>query len=164
MGLGIAKGVTGGVLGKSPVGKIVAGSLNGAQFAANAGLGIAGGVTRGVLGSEEDFMSMYGDHTDMLMGGDLNDQMIFGAGNDEDLRFSFKKIGRGLKKAAKSKIGKEIIRHGKKAAIDYAKRRAGLGEEDFMSMYGDHSSEPGMLMGDYMNNGMIMGVGREYDF
>jgi len=78
----------------------------------------------------EDLMSMYGDHTDMLMGGDLNDQMIFGAGNDEDLRFSFKKIGRGLKKAAKSKIGKEIIRQGKKAAIDYAKRRAGLGEED----------------------------------
>jgi hypothetical protein len=124
MGLGIAKGVTGGVLGKSPVGKIVAGSLNGAQFAANAGLGIAGGVTRGVLGSEEDYMSIYGDHVDDADRFDEDGFPMVGSMSpyeEEELRhrrrFSMKKLGRGIKKAANSPVGKAV----RKMAINYAK-------------------------------------------
>lgn len=99
-------------------------------------------------GDYMDLMSMYGDHTNgngMLMGGDLNGQMIFGAGREEDLGF-----GHWLKKKVfnKKNVNKAVDFGGKLAMKELNRRiqNGELSEEELMSIYGDHTNgRPGLL-------------------
>merc|ERR1712039_309913 len=107
----------------------------------------------------EELMSMYGNHATehgMLMGGDLNGQMLFGAGREEELGF-----GRFLKKKVFNK--KNLSKAGKFAgnlAMKELERRAGreeLSEDELMelmSMYGNHAAMNG-------NGQMLFGASRE---
>ena len=121
--------------------------------------------------SEEELMSMYGDHSTkdgMLMGGELNGEMIYGASREEDLGFGREEdlgFGKWLKKKV---FNKKNLKKAGQFAGNLAKKElerrinnGQLSEEELMSMYGDHSTKDGMLMGGELNGQMIFGAGRE---